>query len=564
MHAPSPPPFEPAWWNDPRYAWALVLLCGVPLVWPSLPPITDALGHLARYHVELAIDTSPYLHRYFAFHWALIGNLGVDLLVIPLSHIFGLQLSVKLIALAIPMLTAAGLLLVAQEVYGRVPPTFAFALPLVYGFPFQFGFLNHTLSMAFALLAFALWLRLARARRFGVRALVFVPIAALIWLTHVFGWAVLGLLCFAAELVRDRGEAHSRLHAFVRAGLSVLPLAPPILLMLLWRSGDVRGMTGDWFDFEVKHLWLIETLRDRWRAFDVGSIYLLLGLLLFGIVLTLTDMIRDRWRAFDAMLVRVSRALPLAGLPGWRLRFDRLLGVVTLLLIIAYIMLPRILLGSAYADMRLTPYVFALGLIALRPPPGARRFAAIIAIAGLAFFVVRMSATTWSFLRYDRAYTGQLQAIDHIERGSRVLVLVNLPCNRKWVTTRMDHLGSQAIVRKDAFVNGQWVMPGAQLLSITYAAAGRFARDPTQLLRPEECRGASEPTLPDTLAHFPRDAFDYFWLVDMPPERWVEDPGLRPIWHGKRGILYRVLHPQPGSATIPSETPNGSEPRPTR
>jgi hypothetical protein len=228
-------------------------------------------------------------------------------------------------------------------------------------------------------------------------------------------------------------------------------------------------------------------------------------------------------------------------------------------------MLPRILLGSAYAELGLTPFAMGFGLIALTPPGGARRFAAFVAMAGLVFFVVRMSATTWSFFRYDRAYTRQLQAIDHIARGSRVLVLVNLPCNRNWVTTRMDHLGSQAIVRKDAFVNGQWVMPGAQLLTITYAAAGRFARDPTQLLRPEECRARSEPTLPDTLAHFPRDAFDYFWLIDMPPERWVHDPGLQPIWHGKRrGILYRVLHPQPGSATIPSDTPNGSEPRPTR
>jgi hypothetical protein len=265
------------------------------------------------------------------------------------------------------------------------------------------------------------------------------------------------------------------------------------------------------------------------------------------------------------LLRALARWLPWAGLPGWRLRFGRLLGIATLLLALAYVMLPRILLGSAYADMRLTPYAIAIGLIALTPPRGARRFAAFVAIAGLAFFAVRMSATTWSFFRYDRAYTRQLQAIDHIARGSRVLVLVNLPCNRHWVTTRMDHLGSQAIVRKDAFVNGQWVMPGAQLLTITYTAAGRFARDPTQLLRPEECRARSEPTLPDTLAHFPRDAFDYFWLIDMPPERWVHDPGLQPIWHGKRrGILYRVLHPQPGSATIPSDTPYGSEPRHTR
>jgi len=547
MRDPAPlPPLAPAWWNRPAYAWVLVALCALPLLWPPLPPLTDALGHIARYHVELHIHDSPYLKHYFSFQWALIGNLGVDLLIVPMAKLFGLYTGVKLIVIAIPVLTATGLLLIAREVHGRVPPTFAFALPLTYGFPFQFGFLNHCLSMAFAFLAFALWLRMARAGRYGLRGALFVPLAALIWLTHVFGWAVLGLLCFSAELVRDRGEGHSRRHAVWHAAVSVLPLAPPVLLMLLWRSGDVQGMTGDWFNFHIKHLWLIETLRDRWHGFDVASVYLLLVLLVMG-------------------LLRL------------RLRYERTLLIATLILAAAYMLLPRILLGSAYADMRLMPYAIAVGLIGLRPKPDARRFASGLAIAGTLFFAARIGTTTWNFIRYDRAYADQLRAVDHIARGSRVMALVNLTCQSAWVSSRMDHLGSQAIVRKDAFVNGQWVMPGAQLLTVTYKAAGRFARDPSQLLRPDSCRARYEPTLEDTVAHFPRDAFDYFWLIDMPPERWVHDPGLIPIWHTERGILYRVAHPQPGeeaddddddgaaaSATIPSDTPNGSDPRATR
>lgn len=540
---PVPSPLAPAWWNDPRYVWGLVALCAVPLVWPSLPPLTDALGHLARYHVELAIDTSPYLKQYFSFKWALVGNLGVDLLIIPMARIFGLQLAVKLVAMAIPVLTAAGLLLVAREVHGRVPPAFAFALPLAYGFPFQFGFLNHVLSMALALLAFALWLRLGRTGRLRLRAYLFVPIGALIWLTHVYGWAVLGLLCFAAELVRVRDTGERRWRSVWSAALATLPLAPPVLLMLAWRSGDVKGVTGDWFHWFAKYSWLIETLRDRWKAFDMASVALLLLLLVVGII------------------------------PGVRIGYARTLGIATLLLLVAYVLLPRILLGSAYADMRLMPYAIAIGLIGLKPTAAAsRRFSGAIAFLGLLFFAARIGTTTWNFIGYDRAYQTQLAAIDHIRRGSRVMVLVNLTCQKAWVSSRMDHLGSQAIVRKDAFVNGQWVMPGAQLLTITYTAAGRFAADPSQLLRPKRCRARNEPSLRDTVAHFPRDAFDYFWLIDMPPERWVHDPGLIPIWTAPRGILYRVAHPQPvqaapaqrASATIPSETPKGSERRATQ
>jgi len=513
MTAPSVPDSR-AWWADWRYAIALVLLCAVPLLYPPLPPLTDVLGHLARYHVQLALHSSPYLSRYFGFEWALLGNLGVDLLVVPLSKIFGLQLSVKLIALAVPPMMAAGLLLTAREAHDRIPPTAAFALPLAFGYPFQFGFLNFALSMSLAFLAFALWLRLDRAGRRNLRAALFVPIGCLIWLAHIYGWGVLGLLVFSAELVRDRGQGGSRFHAIWRAGLATWPLWPPLVLMLAWRSGNVAGQTGDWFNLPLKYLWLLWALRDRWQWFDVGSVLLI------------------------CMLI-------LAGLMRLRLRFDRMLGIAALILLATYLVLPRILLGSAYADMRLVPYALAVAVIALRPAPGDdRRLLTGLAVAAALFCVARIGGTTFSFIQYSRAYDDQLAALDHVRPGSAVMVLVNLKCRSQWRTSRMDHLGSQAIARRDAFANGQWTMAGAQLLTVKYAAAGRFATDPSQLLRPPECHGRGEPVWEDTLANFPRSAFDYFWLIDMPRSRWPHEKDLVPIWHGRdRGVLYRVVKP---------------------
>ena len=73
-------------------------------------PLVDLFGHMGRYRVELDLTHSPWLQRYFDYHWAAIGNLGVDLLVIPLGKLIGLEPAVKLIVLAIPPLTAAGFL----------------------------------------------------------------------------------------------------------------------------------------------------------------------------------------------------------------------------------------------------------------------------------------------------------------------------------------------------------------------------------------------------------------------------------------------------------------------
>ena len=528
---------DSAWWQRRWYAIGLACLMVVPLLWPDIPPITDLLGHIGRYGVELGRAQSPWLQRYYGFEWGLIGNMGIDLLVVPLSRLLGLEPAVKLIVLLIPALTAGGLLWTAREAHGRLPAGAAFALPLAYGYPFQFGFANFALSMALAFLAFALWLRLGRTGRTRLRAALFVPIGLLIWVCHSYGWAVLCLLAGAAELVRARGGVDGAPRRGIaltlwHGGLACLPLVPPILLMLAWRSGAVAGTTGWFFHWRWKLVWVLAALRDANRTFDIASVTVLLVLLGGG----------------------VARA---------GLRFDRTLGLATLFLMAAYVLLPRILLGSAYADMRLAPYALAIAVIALRPTGSVRWWRPTLAIAGLVFLLVRLGGHTWHYATLSRAYDEQLAAVDHLPVGARVMVLVTLPCQGTWRYSRMDHLGSIAIGRKQAFVNGQWAMAGAQLLTIRNPGVGRFGGDPTQLLRPIRCRQRGEPVFEDTLANFPRAAYDYFWLIDRPRSGWGRYPGLVPVWHGRsRGILYRVV--PSGSATSASDTPNGSVPRATR
>src|SRR6185503_17502163 len=168
------------WWESRLCLVLVVLATMVPLLYPPIPPLVDLLGHMGRYRVELDLNYSPFLQQYYDYHWAAIGNLGVDLLVIPLGELLGLEPAVKLIVLAIPPLTAIGFLWVAREVHGRIPPTTFFALPFIYGYPFLFGFVNFALSVAFAFLAFGLWLRLGRLERTTLREWLFVPISIVV------------------------------------------------------------------------------------------------------------------------------------------------------------------------------------------------------------------------------------------------------------------------------------------------------------------------------------------------------------------------------------------------
>jgi len=242
-------PVARPWWERRWFLALVVLATMVPLVYPPVPPLVDLLGHMGRYRVELDLHHSPWLQQYYDYHWAAIGNLGVDLLVIPLGNLLGLEAAVKLIVILIPPLTAIGMLWVSREVHGRVSPTAFFALPFIYGFPFLFGFANYALSVALAFLAFGLWLRLGRLERTTLRSWVFVPISLAIFFCHTYGWGLLGLMCFSADAVRLHDRGRSWWRAGIGAALHTSVMALPLLAMLVWRGETHGGSTSDWFNW---------------------------------------------------------------------------------------------------------------------------------------------------------------------------------------------------------------------------------------------------------------------------------------------------------------------------
>ncbi|MBS0479191.1 MAG: hypothetical protein JSR79_07825 [Proteobacteria bacterium] len=528
---------KPEWWQTRRFVVAMAVLSTVPLLWPDIPPLVDLPGHMGRYRVQLDLHTYPWLTDWYDFHWQLIGNLGIDLLVEILNPIFGLELSVKLIVLSIPPLIVIGLLWIAREVHGRIPATALFALPLAYCFPFQFGFGNFMLSMALALPLFALWLRLGRLGKLRFRAIIFVPLSCALWVCHTFGWGVLGVLAFSAEMVREHDRAKQTSEhrfnritrggikrwaiAWFRGGLHCLPLALPILLMVLWRSGQhVTGETADFFNWRAKFAWMTMILRDRWMAFDIGSTALL--------ALVLAISFRDR-----------------------NIEYSRNLGLSALFLLAVFILLPRIVFGSAYADMRLAPFLVAIALIAVRPRPfpgdadqtaRRRRTMARIAAFALAFVIVRTAGTTISYVMFSQRYDRELKALDHVPIGARLISFVGQNCVSDWKMTRLEHMPGLALERRMAYTNDQWSMAGAQLLTTKYAPARPFGHDPSQITTLTQCPREYWRPIDRSLARFPRAAFDYVWLISPPPynPKYTED--LTPIWRDGASVLFKVDH----------------------
>ena len=491
----------------------MILVAFVPLLYPPLPPLVDLLGHMGRYTVQLELASSPELQRFYAYDWHLIGNLGVDLLIIPLTKLLSLEQSVKLIALSIPPMTVAGFLWVAREVHNRLPPTAAFALPFAYGHPFLFGFANFTLSMALAFLAFGLWLRLGRLGRTRLRAALFVPISFILFFCHTFGWGTLGLLAFSAEAVRQHDKGISWWKAAMRAAAHAAVMAGPVLVMLAWRSTVQSGGTADWFNLGAKASWVMMALRDRWQWFDFACV-----------VAALVVIVEARRRP--------------------QLTFSRNLAFSALVLLAGFMILPRIVFGSAYADMRLAPYMIATALLAIRfRAETVLPLARMLALLGVGFYLLRIAATTGSLVMAANQQEAKLEALDHVPRGARLVSLVGMDCAALWAMPRDTHLPAMAIVRRHAFSNDQWTIEGANLLSVRYREAGHFIADPSQIVRTPSCASNEVWSTGRALKAIPRDAFDYLWLVDVPPHDPQLLSGMRPIWRGEGSLLYAVEKP---------------------
>lgn len=497
----------PRWWETRWFALLAIGLAAAPLLWPAIPPLADLPGHIGRYHIAEAIGSSADLARHWSFEWGLIGNLGVDLLVHLLAPAIGVEAAARLVVTLIPPLWVCGLILVSRAADGRVSPAAAFAFPLAYGFPFQFGFVNFMLSAALALNALALWIAWGRARRVRLRMLVFVPISCLLWIAHSSGWALFGLLAFATDLARLRREGGSWAVAVWRSGLVCLPLALPVLAMLGEHKLPAEPPLWDW---KAKLSWLPSLMRERWKWFDVGS-----AILLFGVV----------W-----MAVRERR-----------LTFEPVTAAAALISFAAFLALPRLALGGAYVDMRILAPAVALALVAIRVRPGNARFAKRLALAGAAFLALRTLASTVAMGMVAEAQQQALAVVPHIPRGAAVLVLVNEPCTSQWSSRRLGHIAGLAVARRDIFANGQWMLEGQQLLRHRHPAAAPYAADPSQLVYPADCDYRT--TEFDTaIRGFDRATFTHVWTLDFPARgRLASD--VRLVWSNGVSALYAVDRP---------------------
>ncbi|HKT84567.1 MAG TPA: hypothetical protein VJQ77_00625 [Novosphingobium sp.] len=464
----------------------LSLLAALPALLAWAPQMTDYPSHLAGYKVMLDHGHDPFLTNYFRFKWDWTGNLGVELLMVPMAPLFGVELAGRIIVAMIPFLTGLSIISVTWVLRKRVAIGAILAFAMIWSPSLLMGFLNFSLSVAVALFAFALWARLEE--RQWTRRLLFIPAGFIVWLCHVSGWGVLGVMVFGYEWSGRRNWKDWR--PFFKPW----PLVFPLLPMLLGMGANSKVSYGGGV-LDYKWGILYKAMRSYDYLLDVTSV---------GVV------------ALVIFLAFVTR------------RIDGRLGWAALILLLLTLAVPRQIFGGDYADYRLSTTALLVACLAINWP--APRWG--LALAGL-LFTVRIAIT--SVVWYEDAQTARqmMGALAYMPEGAKVATAVAIP-RRQWLFGPFEHFGSYAVVRRSAMENSNFALPDVHMLSMRETAY-RFA-DPTQ-------RILYAPNQRVDLRKFrPAVHAEYLWFIGNVKPVALPD-GARIIYSTPNSFLARLATP---------------------
>ncbi|SFG10110.1 hypothetical protein SAMN05518801_107128 [Novosphingobium sp. CF614] len=461
----------------------LSVLAALPVMVAWTPQMTDYPSHLAGFKVMLDHGDDPFMTRYFLFKWEWTGNLGAELLMVPLAPIFGLEQAGRLIVALIPFLTGLSIIAVVWSLRRRIGVGAILAFAMIWSPSLLMGFLNYSLSLAMAFFAFALWVRMERS---PWRLVAFVPISFGVWLCHVSGWGVMGVLVFGYEWTKRQNWRDWR--PFQKPWPLIFPLVP----MLAGMGANSQVSYGRWGVLDYKWGILYKAMRSYDPVFDIAGLCVVLAVIVFALV---------------------SK------------RFDGRAGWAALILLVLTLIVPRQIFGGDYADYRLSTAALLVACLAIDwqvPRWG-------LALAGL-LFTSRIAVTT--VVWYEDAQTARqlIGALDHVPEGARVATAVAIP-RTQWLFGPFEHFGSFAVVRRSAMENSNFALPDVHMLSMRETKY-RF-NDPTQ-------RILYSPTQHIDLRKFkPARHADYLWFIGNAQPVALPD-GARIVYSTPNSFLARL------------------------
>jgi hypothetical protein len=415
-------------------AWIAAGILLVPLALVQIPPLLDYPDHLAKMFVLAFGPTDPVIARVYSTHWAVIANLGVELVMPWLLAVIPLYVAGKLFLALALLLPFLGTLAFSRAAFGEHLGWPLAAGLVAYNSLFLLGFMNFLIGCGLALLAAAGWIAW-RERHPVALILLLIPGTVVLFFVHLFGLLFFGLLAGGHELATLFGwppRWPGLLRLVRRAAIDAVIFVIPAGLYLI---SSLAAVEGDTLRLSLR-LKLAELTGPFLTYFQTPD--RIVALAVFGFVAL-------------CLVLRRARVAPAA-----------VIAFVVLLLI--WPAVPHVYKSIGYVDARFPIMMGFLLFAGFAPSRLPRRLTAVLAPLVAIVFLLRMAAVADVWYDHTVNLTELRQAIAPIPPGAQVLA-VDVPMQdvipywlayrRSWMTAAYVktyyHLAALVIPERRAF-----------------------------------------------------------------------------------------------------------------
>jgi hypothetical protein len=499
-------------------AGALVVVLGlllpITVVWSvQFPGQFDSYNHLARHYLELLQLQGRPLPPGIIVKYAILPNLGGDLVIPPLIWVFGPLPALKVfLTLSILLYWLGPAIFILQT--GRYSAAAQVAsclfLPLIVNGAFFWGFLNYYSGVGLAFLV-AVHLRyLDRRGEPTIQSLlVHTVLVVLLFFWHlaaVFIYGVLLTVVVMTRLVDTWRSGYGVARSVMRGAVLCLPMLPVIGLYLIYATGQGRALH---WPSPMRKLLMLPSV---FHGYDPRADILVVVF----------------WAAAAMLFFGQSRRL---GRPNFA-------AFSTVAFFVLYAVFPSEIGTTDSADSRMLPALVVCALAWLGTLPVRWSWAGLTLLAGA--IAIRTADTSVAWHRLDARLRDEARSFAFIEPDSSVLPLILVSDFSK--ENPETHFACLAVIERHAYVATLFAYADQQPLQLT---------GPTRLV--------SKPGDPAILQSNPLTSdgrfmlsdpasvtsYDYLWVynpvmakLDLPPE-WsrVFAGGRVTLWHRRKSAV---------------------------
>jgi hypothetical protein len=373
---------------------AIFAVAILPVLTTPIIPLIDFYNHLARFFVLATLDHTPFLQKSYASGWAIMPNIGLDLIGAELLRWIDPMRAGHIIVVAMMANIYASVLVFNRRLTGCWSLLTAILLvPLLYSFIFIWGFANFLFGLGLCFWGASWWLAWRGRPWIGVPVACVIAVA--VFLSHGLAFVLYGLLLGSLELGFFLTARERRLSSLAAYGvaLAVQAVAPAILFLVSATAAATAssGVTGA--DEAIRKLVHTGGLADR-----------LVQIIIYRLQ-TIFRVAEGPSLWFDVASLIVTVALLAALARRGRLRLHPVAWPALALAAVLVIFLPPGVLGVAYAADRM-PLFFALifvGAVVFRPRGDRFEKACVGALLALVILRIVALGVQWQEYRRDFA-----------------------------------------------------------------------------------------------------------------------------------------------------------------